>query len=251
MAHGVLSHRAASRRSASDLLIARRGGEGWCAAASKRSYRDVLRCRTTRVAPDTLKQLRCGATSYCYRTVWPHSYLWVICRGEEFLVKFLITNSYLSVAMATRCRMEAELHRTSLEVHISHSSGPKIQPWLTCKRRSHSTLMTPHGVFRIIWMAVRDEKLIYLCLALFECKWVKQTATFRQIILIVTFLSHVSEPKCFRIFSLSDNYNWIIDYYINQPTNHLPIRTGPAWWVIVRSPYVQSIGRPVPQYCGH
>lgn len=29
--------------------------------------------------------------------------------------------------------MEAELQSTSLEVHMSHSSGPRIQPWLTCE----------------------------------------------------------------------------------------------------------------------
>lgn len=43
-------------------------------------------------------------------------------------------SSNLSVAIATRWRIEAELQSTSLEVHMSHSSGPRIHPWLTYLR---------------------------------------------------------------------------------------------------------------------
>lgn len=43
--------------------------------------------------------------------------------------------TYLSAAMATRWSIDAVQQRTSHDVHISHSSGPSIQPSLICKHR--------------------------------------------------------------------------------------------------------------------
>lgn len=36
--------------------------------------------------------------------------------------------------MATKCKIEAVQQRTSMEVHMSHSSGPIIQLLLICKK---------------------------------------------------------------------------------------------------------------------
>jgi hypothetical protein len=47
-----------------------------------------------------------------------------LCRVQFF--------HYLSVAMATKWRMDAVQQRTSEEVHMSHSSGPRIHLWLIC-----------------------------------------------------------------------------------------------------------------------
>lgn len=33
-------------------------------------------------------------------------------------------NTHRSSAMATKCKIDAVQHRTSLDVHISHNSGP-------------------------------------------------------------------------------------------------------------------------------
>lgn len=44
---------------------------------------------------------------------------------------FLFTFSYLSIAIATRCKIDAVQHKTSLLVHISHSSGPSTHLWVT------------------------------------------------------------------------------------------------------------------------
>lgn len=41
-----------------------------------------------------------------------------------------INHAHLSSAIATKCKMDAVQHRTSQDVHISHSSGPRIQPLL-------------------------------------------------------------------------------------------------------------------------
>jgi hypothetical protein len=70
MSEDALSRRAAPRRSAPGLSTARRGGEGWCAAAPKRLYRVVLRRRTARGAPYSLKQLRCGAAPHCVDSLY-------------------------------------------------------------------------------------------------------------------------------------------------------------------------------------
>lgn len=45
-------------------------------------------------------------------------------------------NDYLSTAIATRCRIDAVQHKTSIDVHISQSSGPIFQLlviWKKCK----------------------------------------------------------------------------------------------------------------------
>ena len=41
---------------------------------------------------------------------------------------------YLSIAMATRCNIEAVQQSTSLDVHISQSWGPNVQEWLIWNR---------------------------------------------------------------------------------------------------------------------
>lgn len=44
-----------------------------------------------------------------------------------------VSSTHLSAAMATRWSIDAVQQRTSHDVHISHSSGPSIQPSLICK----------------------------------------------------------------------------------------------------------------------
>lgn len=50
-------------------------------------------------------------------------------------------SSYLSKAIATRCKMDAVQQSTSLEVHISQSSGPRVHSWLT-------SYTAPRGITR-------------------------------------------------------------------------------------------------------
>lgn len=57
------------------------------------------------------------------------------CRGQVYLygkhkTSYKMKISHLSTAIATRWRIEAVQHSTSLEVHMSHSSGPRIHPLL-------------------------------------------------------------------------------------------------------------------------
>ena len=67
-----------------------------------------------------------------------------IRKTEIFFLKLLVfffkkgsektVSIYLSIAMATRCNIEAVQQSTSLDVHISQSWGPNVQEWLIWNR---------------------------------------------------------------------------------------------------------------------
>lgn len=47
-------------------------------------------------------------------------------------------STHRSVAIATRCNIDAVQHKTSHDVQMSHNSGPNIQPLLICKMKKYS-----------------------------------------------------------------------------------------------------------------
>ena len=62
---------------------------------------------------------------------------------------WLKTKHYLSHAMATRCRMEAVQHSTSLEVHISQSLGPNVHFILICN--NNNNIRKASGFVALSW----------------------------------------------------------------------------------------------------
>lgn len=48
----------------------------------------------------------------------------------NLLLIYITCSTYLSAAIATKCKIDAVQQRTSQEVHISQTSGPSLQPLL-------------------------------------------------------------------------------------------------------------------------
>ena len=110
----------------------------------------------------SLGQILAGCGTYSFRTVnWFLILEWILCffrAANILLASFYILyayesrSHYLSTAIATRWRIDAVQQSTSLDVHMSHNSGPKIHPSLIWKHRLTATSVSKRCVR---WKSIR------------------------------------------------------------------------------------------------
>lgn len=114
------------------------GGKVWL--VKTRVYIIMWRGFVTRTRmvnhPGTSGTSRCLTSEHVLWQANPHATAVQILYIKINYLNQLQRVRYLSTAIATRWSIEAVQHSTSLEVHISHSSGPKIHPLLICKNKS-------------------------------------------------------------------------------------------------------------------
>ncbi len=114
----------------------------------------------SRICWKAKKEAACNDAIICLKTI-----------GANFACKMAslcANSSYLSMAMARRCRMEAVQQRTSLMVHISHSWVPNVHSVLICVNKSRKC-------FR-----VEVTGWVSLCAYVYRAEFAHTTAAWSQ-----------------------------------------------------------------------